>query len=165
MASITGDGVLITITITNDVQRFKINDVVVFRKNYRDGSFHPTPRSHDTVLSGGDLQFSTAKGITEEIIIDGDGFVTPTTSKGPEEQVPGQVLDTVDIKVFHRPEGGGSLLSSNCYNADGATFEFNGIQPKSENGFCVRLNKVVLESNTLHSRLQNKKVKLNVVQC
>ena len=37
----------------------------------------------------------------EEIIIDGDGFVTPTTSKGPEEQVPGQVLDSVDIKVYH----------------------------------------------------------------
>ena len=62
MSSITGDGTSNTITITNDVQRFKINDVVVFRKT-NDGSFLPDPRSYDTVLSGGDLQFSTAKGI------------------------------------------------------------------------------------------------------
>ena len=101
MSSITGDGTSNTITITNDVQRFKINDVVVFRKT-NDGPSPMIPDSYDTVLSGGDLQFSTAKGINpEEIIIDGDGFVTSTTSKkGPEEQVPGQVLDTVDIKVF-----------------------------------------------------------------
>ena len=25
--------------------------------------FHPIPRSYDTILSGGDLQFPTAKGI------------------------------------------------------------------------------------------------------
>ena len=163
MSSITGDGTSNTITITNDVQRFKINDVVVFRKTTSDGSFLPDPRSYDTVLSGGDLQFSTAKGINpEEIIIDGDGFVTPTTSKGPEEQVPGQVLDTVDIKVFHRPEGGGSLLSSNCYNADGATFEFGfGIQPQSQNGLYVRLNRVVQDTSTFKVDYKNKKVIFN----
>ena len=161
MASITGDGTSTTITIENTVQRFKANDVVVFRKTTSDGSFLPDPRSYDTVLSGGDLQFSTAKGINpEEIIIDGDGFVTPTTSKGPEEQVPGQVLDTVDIKVFHRPEGGGSLLSSNCFNADGTQTEFNfGIQPQSENGLYVRLNRTIQESNTFTVNYKDKKVK------
>ena len=91
---------------------------MVFRKTTSDGAFLPDPRSYDTILSGGDLQFFTAKGINpEEIIVDGDGFVTPTTSKGPEEQVPGQILDTVDIRVFHRQSKGGSLLSSNSYNA------------------------------------------------
>ena len=63
MSGITGDGTSNTITITNDVQRFKINDVVVFRKTTIDGSILSIPRRHDTVLSGGDLQFSTAKGI------------------------------------------------------------------------------------------------------
>ena len=45
--------------------------------------------------------YSTARGINaEEIVVDGDSFVTPLTSKGPEELVPGQVLDTLDeLKV------------------------------------------------------------------
>ena len=68
----------------------------LFRKTTSDGSFLPDPRSYDTVLQGGDFAFTTARGINpEEIIVDGDDFVSPTTSKGPEEQVPGQVLDTV----------------------------------------------------------------------
>ena len=163
MSSITGDGTQNTITITNDIQKFVANDVVVFRKTTSDGSFLPDPRSYDTVLSGGDLQFSTAKGINpEEIIIDGDGFVTPTTSKGPEEQVPGQVLDTVDIKVFHRPEAGGSLLSSNCYNADGNTVDFKfGIQPQSENGLYVRLNRITQSPTTYKVDYRNKTVRFN----
>ena len=165
MSSITGDGTSTTITIENTVQRFKANDVVVFRKTTSDGSFLPDPRSYDTILSGGNLQFSTAKGLNpEEIIIDGDGFVTPTTSKGPEEQVPGQVLDTVNISVYHRPEGGGSLLSSNCYNADGVENKFKfGIQPQSENGLFVRLNKTILDKTAYTVDYKNKTVKFNVV--
>jgi hypothetical protein len=163
MSSITGDGTQTTITITNDIQKFVANDVVVFRKTTSDGSFLPDPRSYDTVLSGGDLQFSTAKGINpEEIIIDGDGFVTPTTSKGPEEQIPGQVLDTVDIKVFHRPGEGGSLISSNCYNANGTTVDFGfGIQPQSENGLFVRLNRITQSPNTYTVDYKNKTVRFN----
>ena len=73
-------------------------DVFVVRKNTSDGSFIPDPRAYDTVVTGGDLAYSTATGINpEDINIDGDGFVTQTTSKGPEELVPGQVLDTLDI--------------------------------------------------------------------
>ena len=95
-------------------------------------------------------RFSTAKGINpEDIIVDGDGFVTPTTSKGPEEQIPGQVQDSVNIKVFHRPKGGGSLLSSNSYNANGTDVEFNfGIQPQNKDGLFVRINDVIQNQNT-----------------
>ncbi len=163
--SITGDGVTTTVTILNDVQRFKANDVVVIRKNTSDGSFLPDPRSYDTVLSGGNLQFSTAKGINpEEIIIDGDGFVTPTTSKGPEEQVPGQVLDTVDIKVFHRPEEGGSTLSSNTYRANGTrdTFAF-GIQPQNKEGLIVKLDENIQRQSLYTVDYKNKTVKFNTV--
>ena len=161
MSSITGDGTTTTVTITNDIQSFKANDVVVFRKTTSDGAFLPDPRSYDTILSGGDLQFSTAKGVNaEEIIIDGDGFVTPTTSKGPEEQVPGQVLDTVDIKVFHRPGAGGSVLSSNSYNADGNTFEFEyGITPQNKEGLFVRLDDIIQNQNTYTVDYRLKKVK------
>ena len=165
MSSITGDGTSNTITIENTVQKFKADDVVVFRKTTSDGSFLPDPRSYDTVLSGGDLQFSTAKGLNpEEIIVDGDGFVTPTTSKGPEEQVPGQVLDTVNISVYHRPTSGGSVISSNCYNADGVTNSFGfGIQPQSENGLFVRLNKVIQNKNLFTVDYKNKTVSFNSI--
>ena len=121
-------------------------DILVFRKSTSDGAFLPDPRSYDTVLTGGDLAFSTARGINpEEIIVDGDDFISPTTSKGPEEQVPGQVLDAVNIRVFHRPKEGGSLLSSNSYRSDGISgvYEF-GIQPQNKEGLIVKLNDVIL---------------------
>lgn len=35
----------------------------------------------------------------EDIIVDGDGFVTPNTSHAPEELVPGRVYDTLDLTV------------------------------------------------------------------
>ena len=160
LQSIVGAGQT-TITITNDVQKFVANDVVVFRKTTSDGAFLPDPRSYDTILSGGDLQFFTAKGVNpEEIVVDGDGFVTPTTSKGPEEQVPGQVLDTVDIKVFHRQGKGGSVLSSNSYNADGTQVEFSfGIQPQNEEGLIVRLDDIIQNKNTYRVDYRLKKVK------
>ena len=160
LQSIVGAGQT-TVEITNDVQKFVANDVVVFRKTTSDGAFLPDPRSYDTILSGGDLQFFTAKGINpEEIIVDGDGFVTPTTSKGPEEQVPGQILDTVDIRVFHRQSKGGSLLSSNSYNADGVNVEFGfGIQPQNKDGLIVRVNEIIQNQNTYIVDYRLKKVK------
>ena len=138
-------------------------DILVFRKTTSDGSFLPDPRSYDTVLTGGDFAFSTARGINpEEIIVDGDDFISPTTSKGPEEQVPGQVLDTVDIKVFHRPKDGGSILSSNSYRTNGidGTFEF-GIQPQNKEGLIVKLNDTILAQSLYTVDYRLKTVTLN----
>ena len=145
-------------TLGNDIIVFdeelistRPNDIIVFRKTTSDGSFLPDPRSYDTILRGGDFAFSTAKGINpEEIIVDGDDFVSPTTSKGPEEQVPGQVLDTLDIRVFHRPKDGGSVLSSNSYRTDGVTNKFNfGIQPQNKDALIVKLDDVI-QAQTLY---------------
>ena len=73
-------------------------------------------------------------------------------------------FNTVNISVYHRPDGGGSLLSSNCYNADGVENKFKfGIQPQSENGLFVRLNKVILDKTAYTVDYKNKTVKLNVV--
>ena len=138
-------------------------DILVFRKTTSDGSFLPDPRSYDTVLTGGDFAFSTARGINpEEIIVDGDDFISPTTSKGPEEQVPGQVLDTVDIKVFHRPKDGGSILSSNSYRTNGidGTFEF-GIHPQNKEGLIVKLNDTILAQSLYTVDYRLKTVTLN----
>ena len=97
-----------------------------------------------------------------DISVDGDGFVTPLTSKGPEEQVPGQVLDTVDIKVFHRPKDGGSILSSNSYRTNGidGTFEF-GIQPQNKEGLIVKLNDTILAQSLYKVDYRLKTVTLN----
>ena len=72
----------------------------IVRKTTSDGSILYDARTYDLDLDGGNMNYSNAKGITaEEIIVDGDSFVTPTTSKSVEELVPGQVQDTLDIQV------------------------------------------------------------------
>jgi len=153
------------IIFDEEVITTKPNDVLVFRKTTSDGAFLPDPRSYDTILRGGDFAFSTARGINpEEIIVDGDDFISPTTSKGPEEQVPGQVLDTVNIRVFHRPQDGGSMLSSNSYRADGINDRYGfGIQPQNKEGLFVRLNDVILAQNLYTVDYRNKQVKFNTI--
>ena len=87
MQSITGSGQT-TIHLDEEKIPTVANDVIVIRKATSDGSFIPDPDGYDTLVQGGDMAYATAKGINaEEIVIDGDGFVTPTTSKGPEEIV------------------------------------------------------------------------------
>ena len=165
MRSITGDGETNTITITNDVKSFRANDVVIVRKKSSDGAVIPDPRSYDTMLSGGNIAFDNARGIDpEEIIIDGDGFVTPTTSKGPEEQVPGQILDAVDIRVFHRPNAGGSTLSTNSYKTDGTTTKYKfGIQPQSKDGLIVTLNDIIQPQSDYTVDYKNKEITFDSV--
>ncbi|NBP58977.1 hypothetical protein EBU71_21010, partial [bacterium] len=62
---------------------------------------------YDTIIDGGNLTknsaYRSASGLkADDIIIDGDGFITPTTSPAPEEMLPGHVVDSVAIKVFER---------------------------------------------------------------
>ena len=177
IASITGNGQT-GIAITDDDTEIQDSDIIVFdeeliplgsgdtlifRKTTSDGSFLPDPRSYDTILSGGDLQFNTARGFNpEELIVDGDGFVTPTTSKGPEEQVPGQILDAVDIRVFHRPEAGGSVLTTNSYRADGNTVRFKfGILPQNKEGLIVKINNVLQDQSLYTVDYKEKEVIFN----
>ena len=150
MQTIVGDGVTDTFTIENEFsyRQFLENntstgqdnppaEIITIRRNTSDGSLVPNDDSYDTALTGGDLAYSTALGINaEDIVVDGDGFVTPTTSKGPEELVPGQVLDAVDITVYERPVGGASLMQTVTFKGDGSTktfdlrqkpFEFNSV--------------------------------------
>ena len=153
------------IVFDEDIINTGSGDILVFRKATSDGAFLPDPRSYDTVLSGGDMQFSTAKGFNpEEIIIDGDGFVTPTTSGGPEEQVPGQVQDSVDIKVFHRPKEGGSILSSNSYRTDGIETIFGfGIIPQNKHGLFVRIGDAIQAQSSYTVNYKNKTISFNSV--
>ena len=104
MQTITGDGIQQQILLRSIGITPNTDDVFALRKPDSDGSFLPSDIDFDTMLSGGNLTYGNAKGmLAEDIVVDGDNFVTPTTSKGPEEIVPGQVLDTLDLKVFDRP--------------------------------------------------------------
>jgi hypothetical protein len=100
-------------------------------------------------LTGGDLAYQTAKGVNpEEIVVDGDGFVTPTTSGGPEELVPGQVLDTLDIKVYARESGGQGMIYSQSYIMDSSVITYGlGVIPGNQNSVIVKLDNVILSEN------------------
>jgi hypothetical protein len=125
------------------------NDVIIVRKTTSDGSFLPDPITYDTQLSGGDLNYQTAQGINaEDIIIDGDGFVTPTTSKGPEELVPGQILDTLDIKVFDRAADGAGVMHSQMHITNGVDTRYVlGVVPGTNNGVFVKLDGVIVDQS------------------
>jgi hypothetical protein len=119
---------------------------IVIRKSTSDGSELPESETYDTLLSGGDLAYSTASGLlSEDIVIDGDGFVTINTSKGTEEVVPGHIADTLDISVYHRPDDGGSIIASRAYYYDGtnATFDL-GFNPSSVGGCLVKVNNIII---------------------
>lgn len=149
LPSIIGDGS--TSTIDFGAYDFYANDgdVLIVRKYTSDGSFIPDPESYDTALSGGDLAYSTAKGINaEEIVVDGDGFVTPTTSKGPEELVPGQVLDTLDIKVYSRNSGGQGLIYSQSYIMNSSVVTYSlGVVPGSRPSVFVKIANRLLDDS------------------
>ena len=102
-------------------------------------------------LTGGDLtniagKFSTATGIAAgEIVVDGDGFVTPTTSKGPEENVPGQILDTLDIQVYERVNDGQGMITVQNFTTDGDSAEYPLEElPATQDSVIVKLDNIVL---------------------
>ena len=122
MNSFIGDGSTNTITLPDSIDLVD-GEVITFRKSTSDGAILPTDRSLlDSFLTGGNLSYSTAKGITaDEIVVDGDGFVTPDTSHGPEELIQGQVVDTLDINVYHAPADGGPNVHIQNFESDGVT--------------------------------------------
>ena len=138
------------VAFDEDVVKFGNTDVVIFRKSTSDGTFLPNEQTYDSIIQGGNLNYSTATGLeSSDITIDGDGFVTPTTSAGPEEQVPGQILDTVDIKVFERPKGGGSEITATNYNGDGSTKTFAiGQTPITIESVFVKVANVIQKLDT-----------------
>lgn len=116
-------------------------DKFIWRKNTSDGSLTPQDSDYDTALSGGNLAYSTATGLAaDDIIVDGDDFVTSTTSPAPEEVVPGQIVDAVAIKIYDRPNTGSATIKVDSYIADGVTTEFLiSQQPNSPTAVIVKL--------------------------
>ena len=150
MQTWVGNGITSTITLPDltDPGALDINtgDKIIFRKNTSDGALAPDINELDTQLTGGNLAYSTATGFApDDIILDGEGFVTPAQSHAPEEIVPGYITDAVAIKVFRLPRSGPSTIFFKNYICDGQAFTFDvGQFPNSFDGVFVKLDNVVL---------------------
>jgi len=132
IATFIGNGITKKILISDTLLTPNPGDTFIFRKSTSDGSIKPQDTDYDTSLSGGNLAYSTATGLAaDDIIIDGDEFVNATTSHGPEEVVPGQIVDTVAVKVTTRPSSGAANIDYNNYVFDGVTTAFTFDQPLS----------------------------------
>lgn len=144
LQTITGDGVTTTLVVDPVDVPTAPGDTVIIRKSTSDGSFSLTYINYDTSLSGGDLAYTTATGVaSEDINVDGDGFVTPTTSKGPEEIVPGQVIDTLDIQVYHNIIGGVGIVGVANYQLDTEIVFALPSRPQSDEGVIVKIDNVI----------------------
>jgi hypothetical protein len=147
--SIIGDGSTTSIILDPNIIPTHAGDVIVIRKSTSDGSFAPNNSSYDSILDGGNTTYTTATGIaSSDIIVDGDGFVTPTTSKGPEELVPGQIVDALDIRVYNRQTTGCGIVASAFYTMrdDVTTYAIPGKPVKSEAIF-VKINNAILDGS------------------
>jgi len=160
MLPLLGDGVTDEFIIDNDKIQTAAQDVIIIRKSTSDGSFETGNTIYDVELSGG--TFATATGLDAgEIVVDGDGFVTETTSKGPEEQVPGQVLDAMDLKVYNLVSDGTGIISTRNYITDGVTIEYEfDTFPKSTTNMIIKLDSYIYDPDQYQVDWENKTVSL-----
>jgi hypothetical protein len=125
-------------------------DTLIFRPIESDGSVTITdPNLLDTRISGGTLSaidqiYATATGASsDEIAINGGKFIEPDHVPAPEENVPGQVLDSVSIRVFHNSISGVAPLQSKIQIGNGTTSTYSIGQTVVEtNSVLVYVNKV-----------------------
>lgn len=145
MNSFVGDGTSsgpITIPASADMVGDEtpnsIIDTVVFRKTTSDGSFAPDLKIYDVSLVGGNFSYTNALGVRpEDIIVDGDGFVTPYTSHAPEEVIPGQILDTLDITVYDKQLSNKAFVMFESYMLTNSAIRKFVISQKLQNNKSV----------------------------
>ena len=124
MVSPIGDGTTVNYSIPDTISIYD-GDKIIIRQSTSDGSVKPLEQDYDTALSGGNMAYTSATGIApDEIIVDGDDFVSTTSSPAPEEVVPGQVVDALAIKVYDQPNSGSSNIKVDKYIADGVNKSF-----------------------------------------
>jgi hypothetical protein len=146
--TITGDGN--TTAFTLDIGA-PDGTLVVFRQKESDGSLVPTDVNNlDTILQGGNFQYSTATGQNpEDIDIDGDGFVTVDTSHAPEEVVPGQTFDSLSISVYNSPADGSPLIVTNRYIGNSLLRRYSfDLYPGTNDSLFVTVDGVYLKQTT-----------------
>ena len=163
MSSVTASGSTSTFTIPGTFTVLN-GDKFIWRQSTSDGSIKPQDADYDTALTGGNLAYTSATGIAaEDILVDGDGLVTPTTSPAPEEVVPGQVVDAVAIKVFDQFPAGSANIKVDNYIADGTETTFKITQtPSSPRAVIVKVNSDIKNYGTEYSvDYKNKSITFN----
>ena len=141
-----GDGSTVTFTLTSAPGSGVKVELIPFDE---DKVLTPTDdRTLDSLISGG--QFTSAVGLNPaDINIEGDAFITPETSYAPEENVPGSIFDTVDIKVYTSPLSGVPFVVNKSYIGDGTEVTFDiGQRPGTQSGVFVSVNGTAQTLNT-----------------
>ena len=115
------------------------NDEFIIRQSTSDGTI--IPAEYDTDISGGDLAYSTARGIAaDDIVLDGDALISATTSPALEEVVPGQIVDTLAIKIFDKPSAGSANIAVESFTTDGSIKTYSLInRPVTSGAIIVKL--------------------------
>lgn len=149
MPTFVGDGSTNIIEFTDSVNdriyvSTEAGDILIFRPIESDGSVTITdPNIVDTKLSGGSLNaingmFATANGLAaEDISIDGGKFISPDQVPATEENVPGQVLDAISIKVFQSTVSGSAPVLTKVIDANGQDNRFTIGQTILENSSTI----------------------------
>jgi len=153
MPTFIGDGVAKNVEIGQYIT-VNAGDTLIFRPFDSDGTVNITDINIiDTNLSGGSLSavsgaYITATGtMAEDISIDGGKFIGPDQVPAPEENIPGQVLESVSIKVFHTVQTGATPLQSKIVNGNGITKNFKiGLDILESSSLMVYLDKVKCDS-------------------
>lgn len=149
-STFVGNGQLSAInigTLTN------ASTIIDFRLSTQDGAVTPNDIDIDTFIYGGSWeqvgyspngQLTTSDGLTD-VNIDGDGFVTPVNSYGPEENLPGRVSDTLGISVYTRPATSAPVISNRRYIVDGSNVVLDiGVKPANSSSVQVILGETPL---------------------
>ena len=127
-------------------------DKFIVRKVTSDGSLKPYGLDYDVDIDGGNISYSSAKGIlASDIIIDGDEFYSSISCPTLEEVVSGHVVDTVSIKVYDKLQQN-SNNSANVrvdrFIASGTKKIFNLSQvPNDPSSILVKINDTIKEFN------------------
>ena len=158
-------GITNTFTIP-DTYTVNNGDEFILRQSTSEGSILPTGTDYDTSIDGGNLAYSTASGLlAEDIVIDGDGLITPTSSPAPEEVVPGQIVDTLAIKVYDHAQSGSAIIKVDNHISDGLLKSFPiGQLPNSSRAVIVKLGTTIKTYTTDYTiDYTNKMVVFNTV--
>ena len=81
--------------------------------------YNTTPGVLDTILDGGNLSYTTAVGVDpSDIIVEADKFVSLYTSYAPEEQIKGEMYESIGISVYTRAERGSPMITQSIVQVD-----------------------------------------------
>ncbi len=150
---IRGDGSTVRFAISEIAEA---NALVEFIPFDDDGVLTPTDdRTLDSIVKGG--LFTSALGhAPSDIVLEGDEFVSPDTSYAPEETVPGQLFDTLDIKVYTSPESGVPFISEMSHRGNGSTTTYSiGDYPGTLGSVTVTVDGVVKKGSALDSTVSD----------